>query len=286
MLPRTIVREAPIRTIAAPLLFLLALAACSDITVPGGSERFEPPPAYRLWWRMTQECSGRTGRLDDVRWYVVPGARTVRVGRNDVAGYWSSSDNTIVLAGESWMDGGVVRHEMLHALLFGGDHPRSLFLGTCGGVVACNDACIDDAGPPPPPPAGAVHVPPDSIEIGLEINPPAPGGPTLGGYFTLTVTARNRASHAVIVDLPENDGAHWRESFAWWMRDGARRVGESVLAYDPAVTYFEPGETKREVFDCHVNGDDDYETIPPGSYAVGGSYGGNRAAAQTLTLAP
>jgi hypothetical protein len=254
--------------------------------MPGGSARFEPPPVYRVWWEMTKACSGRSGKMSDIEWYVVPGATSLRVDGGDVAAYWSPEHNTIVLAGESQMDGGIVRHEMLHALLFGGGHPRALFLETCGGVVACNDACIDDAGPPPVPPLGTVHVPPDSIELGLEIEPPSPGGATLGGYFTLTVTAHNRANHAVIVDLPSNDGAEWRESFAWSMRRGSFWIGANVLAYDPEVTYFAAGETKREVFDCHVNGDEDYETIPPGEYVVDGSYGGKKAAVQMLSLAP
>jgi hypothetical protein len=235
---------------------------------------------------MTQACSGRRGKLSDIEWYVVPGAAAVRQGAGDVAAYWSPNHNTIVIAGESQMDGGIVRHEMLHALLFAGSHPRSLFLETCGGVVACNDACIDDAGAPPKPAAGAVHVPPDSIELGLEVEPPAPGGTALGGYFTLTVTARNPANHPVIVDLPTNDGAKWRESFAWSMRRGTFWIGANVLAYDPEVTYFAAGETKRQVFDCHVHGDEDYEWIPPGEYTVKGSYGGHWATARTVTLAP
>jgi len=235
---------------------------------------------------MTEACSGRTGKLSDIEWYVVPGATTVRNAGTDVAGYWSSNDNSIVLSGESQMDGSVVRHEMLHALLFGGGHPRSIFLGTCGGIVACVDACVDDAGPPPTPADNTLRVPPDSIEIDVKINPAGPSGSELGGYFTLTVTARNPATHAVVVVLPSSDGGRWRESFAWWMSGGAMRIGENVLAYDPEVTYFAAGETKRQVFDCHVNGDEDYETIPPGEYVVDGSYGGHRAAARSLTLAP
>lgn len=269
------------------MILLLSIAACSDITaLPHGSERFTPPPIYRMWWEMTEACSGRTGKLGDIEWYVVPGSSLVRDAGSDVAGFWSPDNNTVVLSGESQMDGSVVRHEMLHALLFGAGHPRRLFLQTCGGVVACNDACIDDAGPPPAPPAATPHVTPDSLEIAVEINPPAPGGAELGGYFTLTVTARNPANHAVVVDLPSSDGGTWRESFAWSMSSGATRIGANVLAYDPEVTYFGPGETKREVFDCHVNGDEDYETIPPGEYVVEGSYGGKRATARSLTLAP
>jgi hypothetical protein len=235
---------------------------------------------------MTEACSGRTGKLGDIEWYVVPGATSVRNAGIDVAGFWSSNDNSIVLPGESQMDGSVVRHEMLHALLFGGGHPRSLFLGTCGGIVACVDACVDDAGPPPAPSVNTPRVPPDSIEIGLEIVPAAPGGAEFGGYFTLTVTARNPANHAVVVVLPSSDGGQWRESFAWSMSSSTNNIGENVLAYDPEVTYFAAGETKRQVFDCHVNGDEDYEAVPPGQYVVDGSYGGKKATARTLTLAP
>jgi hypothetical protein len=191
-----------------------------------------------------------------------------------------------VLAGESQMDGGIGRHEMLHALLFGGGHPRGLFLETCGGIVACNDACIDDAGPPPVPPFGTVHVPPDSIELGLEIQPPSPGGATLGGYFTLTVTAHNRAPHPVVVLLPPSGDAGPSGSFRWSLSGQSSAIYDD-RAYDPGVAYFAAGEIKRDVFDQFVGSrTDEFGHMAPGDYIAVGGYGGHSSASVHVSLAP
>ena len=151
------------RAQAALCAFLGFLSlACSEITaLPAGSQPFDPPESYQLWWNLTKACSGGNGNLADIRWFVVPGATTIHDGNADVNGFWSEDGNRIVLAEHSQLTGSLVRHEMLHALTRRSGHSRSDFLEKCGGTVACIEQCIRDAGPAPRPPAGTPEVPPD-----------------------------------------------------------------------------------------------------------------------------
>ena len=57
---------------------------------------------------------------------------------------WYSDGNRIVLVKQAvtWNIG--VRHEMLHALLRVGTHPREYFLDRCRGVVYCGDNVCSD----------------------------------------------------------------------------------------------------------------------------------------------
>jgi hypothetical protein len=182
---------------ARELMIILAAVACVEpaAPLPSNSQRFTAPPVYQLWWSMVQACSGHTGNLAAVEWYVVPGADSISDGSEGVAGYWSSSDNRIVLIGSGEFNGPLVRHEMLHALVRVDGHPRSEFVRRCGGVVDCRVACVEDAGPPATPATSTPRVPPDSLELGIEVQPAIPGVNTFDGYFTITVTARNPSNH-------------------------------------------------------------------------------------------
>src|SRR3954468_22975224 len=82
-------------------------------TVPANAVALVPPPAYSLWWQLTEECSGRTGDLNRIRWYVVPSAQHLRINGLPADGYWRG--DTIVLADSAKLAGSLVRHEMLHA---------------------------------------------------------------------------------------------------------------------------------------------------------------------------
>ena len=235
---------------------------------------------------MTEACSGRAGKLSDVAWYVVPGTTTVSEGFGDFAGIWSPDGNTIVLAGEAQMVGTLVRHEMLHALLYGGEHPRALYLGTCGGVVACVDQCVTEAGPPPTPAANTPRVPPDSIVVNIELDPSTPNGATLGGWFALTVTVHNPADHPVVVLLPPSGDAGPSGSFSWSLSGQTTAIYDD-RAYDSGVAYFAAGESKRDVFDLFVGATTDGNSdMAPGDYIAAGGYGDHGSAAVHVTLEP
>ena len=271
--------------LAVPLL-----VACESPAAPllvEGAQRVEPPPVYRLWWEMTQQCSGRPGLLARVRWYVVPGARTIVVQGRQLEGYWTPAGKAIVLAEEAMLDGSLVRHEMLHALHRVAGHPRGAFLERCAGVVLCDLACRAEAGPPPPLDPAVPRVAPDALELHLTVTPPFPTRAQYGGYFTVTVTARNPLDHPVVVNLPPPGDTgpgvsfHYRIDFPGLFEEFADR------ALDDGVTRFTAGETKRRVFDFHIVGPSEPTLgggLRPDVYQFRGGYGG-RWAPEIATVA-
>src|SRR5688500_7012800 len=154
-------------TRSSRLLLLMLAAACGSPVAPvlcDVAERVETPAVYQLWWEMTLQCTGRRAPLSTVRWYFVPGARTVQVNGERYAGYWSSAGNSIVLAEEAMLDGPLVRHEMLHSLVEVGNHPRGEFLGRCAGEVEGDERGVTDAGPLQPVDPAVRRVGPASLE--------------------------------------------------------------------------------------------------------------------------
>lgn len=71
--------------------------------------------------------------------FTLPGRRGV------FSAIWYSEGNRIVMVQQeaTWNIG--VRHEMLHALLHVGTHPREYFLERCRGVVYCGDGVCSDS---------------------------------------------------------------------------------------------------------------------------------------------
>ena len=276
------------RPIVTASCFLLAgSVACTEITaLPAGSRSLDPPPEYELWWSMTESCSGIQGALANIEWYMVPNT-DVLPGTNDLSGEWFPQRNRIVLAASSQHAGGLVRHEMLHALLQDAGHVREEFLGRCGGVVDCVEACIRDAGPPTTPPAGTPTVSTDALDVAIQINPASPGSAVSGGYFTLTVTARNPASHDIVVALPKSGDSGPSLTFVLTVAlNSTQRSSGNYRAYDPGVTRFAAGETKRQVFDFHVGSDATFGGLLPGMYTAFASFGNTPAQPVAFTLNP
>lgn len=116
-----------------PLLFLLT--ACGDGFAPGelGAVRFTPPPSYRLMWERAQSCSGRSGEFARLTWWVVPGVRTFEYAEDEphADGLTDMRSLAVTLAGGALSHPMVVRHEMLHALGIGPDHPEVPFQDPC-----------------------------------------------------------------------------------------------------------------------------------------------------------
>ena len=125
------------RCIAAVASFVaLSCQGITDPALPGDAIRFAPPPVYAQWWALTEDCSGITRSLDAVQFYRIPNASTIPDNTyGEVAAYWSPASNRIVLADFYEMQGKLVRHEMLHALLRVNGHPPEYFQGRCAGVV-------------------------------------------------------------------------------------------------------------------------------------------------------
>ena len=250
----------------------LMLAACRDLVdppLPATAERFTPPPVYARWWAMTEACSGMSGRLDAIRWHVVPGVSTFESRGLLVNGYWSAGSNQIVLSGTARLDGPTVRHEMLHALVGRAGHPRELFLRRCAGLVSCGPVCFEDANAPREPDASAVLITVDALQVAVEVSPASPLAPGGDGFLTMTVSARNPASHPVVLERQTTSASGY---FFEIVGGGERRQG-GILWLDPEVVSFAPGEVKRQVFDFPIAS----PGVPglrlvPGRYTFTGAY--------------
>jgi hypothetical protein len=253
----------------------LGLNGCDrlvDPKLPSDAELFTPPPVYSTWWRMTEACSGLNGSLDAVTWYktdeVVHDVRTGEV----VAGYWTAGSNSIVLTSTVMLDGGTVRHEMLHALLQKGGHQRDQFLGKCAGTVDCEEACVEDAGSYPNPPETPLVVAGDGIEITMQVEPATPLRSIDEGRFTITVFARNLSNHWVTL-TPQAPAAA-NETFAVEINGANGATGKHAIGIDPSEQIFAPNETKRQVFDMVIGDYPFGNQLLPGDYNARTSYAG------------
>ena len=225
------------------------------------------PVVYDAWWQMVEACSRLRGDLASVSWYSVPAGdgQGFEVGGRVYTGYWYEGGNRIAVVAEREFEGPLVRHEMLHALLRRGDHPRDAFVEHCGAVVACPSDCdaIGEAGRGVP--GNASEVTPASLEMSITPTPAAPSVAADSGWFTLTVSARNPSAVPVWVQLPD-----------------AQTFGYMALTEGYAGTYrttseprfaFRAGETRRFVFDLQY---------PAGAYGFYGFFA--RQSSPTLTV--
>jgi hypothetical protein len=284
----------------APLLALVAGISCGSLTdppLPGNAQLLIPPPVYAEWWAMVESCSGLSGSLENIQWYSTTSLlRDPNDNDEAIAGYWSLASNRIVLYTNDTIAGAIVRHEMLHALIRSAGHPRWAFLQACGGVVACLEACVRDAGPAASPDPGAPTIAPSELEVTSAVSPAAPSSVLNEGLATFTISVHNPFSHAVVVSLPSGSGSV-PFSYGYAMRDGSGAgMSSGDLALDIGVTYFAAGETKRDVIDFYVIPPEfpSYQggpglgespiALPLGTYSFQGDYGGKAAPNLTVVL--
>ena len=80
-----------------------------------------------------EACSGRTGNLATVQFYVVPGVETFETRDGPQVGVWigEGASHRIVIAGNYQGNEMVVRHELLHTLLRQTGHPEEYFVNRC-----------------------------------------------------------------------------------------------------------------------------------------------------------
>jgi hypothetical protein len=255
----------------AVLALILRLLACAVTDpLPAMAQRFTPPSVYGRWWSMTESCSTISASFNVVEWFVVPSAQLFPHEGQDVAGYYDPRHHRIVLAEAGQMDGALVRHEMLHAIIGGRGHPRSQFLGRCGGVVVCPETCIQDAGAPPIPGAALRRVPPESLQVAVQVDPAQPSASRDQGYFDTIVNAINHSPDSVVVMLPpaSDAGPPVAFRFDWQYKLGGLMYDDRAL--DAQVTIFAPGEVKQRVFDLRVGAPGG---VLAGSDSVRGWYG-------------
>lgn len=270
----------------ASAAFLLLLMGCSSVDAPFDprAEPFSPPLVYERWWAMTESCSGLTASFRDIDWYTVPGSDIVLDAGKQAGGYWAPISNSILLAGNAILNGGLVRHEMLHALVRKrSGHLRSYFLERCGGVVSCSDACIADAGPPPAVEASVPRVTPDSLQLGVALVPGAPSSAVDGGVFTIVVTATNTQTHPVVVTL---DPLGLGKGFFFGIFGQVKGIIDRASPVDLGVTFFRAGETKRQYFDFVIDSTFSDRRVISGIYKIDGGYSSRYATIENVVIGP
>jgi len=270
----------------AAVAFATACERIVDPALPSTASTFSPPIVYSRWWTLVESCSGISRPLRDVTWYSIPGS-AFQLNGNIVTGYWTSGSNRIVLADSARLDGSVVRHEMLHALIRQSGHPRSAFLEKCAGLVSCTPECVTDAGPAGTANIGYPTVPPDSLDVSIEILPNPPSLNFDGGVFSFVVSAHNRASHPVNVSLPTFAGQP-AAPFSYEIRSltSGQRVAANLDLADPSITTFAAGETKRQYFDFNIGTVVRNRTVAPATYRFAGSYATRSATLTSIVIAP
>jgi hypothetical protein len=233
-------------------ILLCGAASCGlevSSDFPPAAIPFATPQLYRAWWQIVEECSGKRRPLDAVRWYQVrPGELSIR--GESAAGAWFVSGNRIVLSSWVLREGGLVRHEMLHAILETGSHPAEYFERKCGAEVACSGGCGER---PVLPDAHLFTL--EQLEGSVAMYPPVPSIAALDGRVTVVVKVRNPANGNVFVSTGEfgesqcsigvmiesTDDPRWAKWECGWLEP----------ANDGRI-YFAPGETRRLVFDFDV----------------------------------
>jgi len=272
------------RTTAISLLSILGCTSLVDPVLDPRAEPFQPPPVYARWWSMVESCSGLQRSMSSMSWYQVPGSESVDVNGKDVGGYWAPITNRIILGGQLVLDGALVRHEMLHALVRQvKGHSREYFLDRCGGVVSCSSGCVADAGPAPKIDSTVPRVTSDALKLGLSILPDPPSSSIDGGVFAISVTATNPNSYAIVIDSNSNAS---NDSFFYTLVGPAGGKSSYDGALDPSVRYFAPGETKRHYFDFSIGATLGRGTVPPGIYRVYGGYDIRGVAREGVTIGP
>ena len=122
-------------TTAAALTLACGEDRFRDPVLPEGSIVLEPiPTSYVDWWLETQQCSGLTGDFNRIRWFQLPEAQSFYIEGSEYFGYWWET-HWILLAGAHVDEARLVRHEMLHDLLYRTDHPTEFFETKCGDLV-------------------------------------------------------------------------------------------------------------------------------------------------------
>ena len=263
--------------LACCLVVATALGCTEPNALATGAVTLTPPEQFKMWWALTESCSGLTGRFEDVTWYVVPGAASFDAGGVLAVGAYDPTARRITLASLSVTDPHVVRHEMLHALLGKtGGHPAQYFQTRCGGIVSCPDEeCPPPAGPPP----GAPVVPIRSLDVSTTVMLDTLDDGTIGRWAAITVSATSHSVVPVLVSLRADAfGTYYGWSYAL-TSGGVQHPPVQFLA-DSIAEGYAAGETKRYTFDVNLGAGD--RRIVPGIYQFVGRF--NTAASAPVTV--
>ena len=260
---------------------LCLVLACREATAPQlpvTAVQVTPPPRVALWWRLTQTCSGIPGNPPSVSWYIVPNTSTLTYQGRQVYAYWLGDPDRIVLSETYANSGPIVRHEMLHALLHRPGHPKEAYLTSCGGVVACDAACIADAGGIASPPAAAPELQPRDVGTRFDVFAP-PSAEALDTVpIAVMVTVTNPRPEPVWVKLaPRESGdlVHFTFGIIVDYDDPARIATLDSEEQGTDRFPLNVGESRRWVWD---------RTLSRGRYGIRGYFNVDTTARQVISL--
>ena len=232
--------------------------ACGNIVeppLPAGAVPMAPLPQYTLWWKLTERCAARTSDLARVRWYVVPGVQFL--GSPTAQGEYYPLSHRIVLAGGFVDIPPLVRHEMLHAILGVGGHPAEAFQRDCGGVVACDAACLADGGKLPPADTSGPVVRPVDVDVSARVDSTQPSMARDSGWAAITVAIHNSRLTPVRVHLASLGQGYWGAYGydAAYCDNPTMVLGTSdhSVGYDSTIA-LGAGEAQLRVFDFAASG--------------------------------
>ena len=275
-------RSASLLRASLVLSGLLSLAlACDATTAPDVPETAMPiaaPARYAVWWRLTQACSGISGDLAAVSWYVVPNTRSLSYQGQRVDAYWIGDPDRIVLADSLRNDGPTVRHEMLHVLLHRNGHPRSAYLEACGGVVACNGTCALEAGLYGSPPATAPELQPRDVGTRVDVFAPLPAEVSDSGAAAVMITLTNPRTEPVWVQLTPRESGDFQYPAFGVVADYDNPANVAKLAiewWQSGRFALGAGERRRWVWDV---------SFPRGRYGILGYFNVDTLPRQVISI--
>ncbi|MGH7676990.1 MAG: hypothetical protein ACRENU_00905 [Gemmatimonadaceae bacterium] len=257
--------------------------ACSGPTTPGfppNAVPISPLAPYSLWWSVTEQCSGVSGVRGVVSWFVVPGASTFLVAGREYHGFWFPETKSLVIAEQALLEGDLVRHEMLHALV-GTGHDRGYFVEACDGVVACVEQCFEEAGGPAVPGLTAPIVTLDNIDVALRVEPVTPSITDGDGWIAISVTASNPNSADVWAELdPIPPDSLFAISFGYVLEcitSCQGIVGSAYEFIEGSRFGFVGAAARRRVFDRHLS---------TGTYSVRAIFNSDTTPPVTFSVTP
>lgn len=106
-------------------LLAFLLVACADTFAPEGAVRFDPPPAYRVWWDSAQACIQKPSvrRFEDIEWFSVDQNMVV----DGVEAIAYAPDHRVYITDWNRDVPLVIVHELVHAIDGIAGHPDAPF---------------------------------------------------------------------------------------------------------------------------------------------------------------
>lgn len=254
--------------VAATWCAAITLASCELLPdsafPPGGGDRIDELPQYRLWWSLVEQCSFRRRRMD-VKWYTTNGRLMDYEGQLAAGAFRSWPDRIALVYPDR---GPTARHEMLHALLQEGGHPLEKFAGDCDGFV--NFTAPEGYGGNDEELAAAITMNADSVlSVTMTTAPAVPRLSQFGGHFVFVITATNKTKRNVWVPTTFEDKVYARFTDSVGFRN-------LPVSLPPRRVFFRAGQTRRVVIDAQIRS--------TGNFVLNAGYGRAKAAPQTLVL--